>query len=301
MGTLIAFFSYMGWVYEPIQILNSAMIELKRLEPVAGRLYEVYQAPVEPSGAEANVAHYDLSLHDVHFRYEKDPVLDGVSLTIKQGEKVALVGPSGVGKSTLVNLLVRLWEPSSGSIRLGGVDLQALDLEELRRSVSIVWGTDPLFTMSVRENILLDEQASQEEFETVLKITGLDKFVYDLPNVVNTLVEKGGANLSEGQRQRIGLAQALIRKPKVLVLDDATSGVDGQTEEEIYQKLRELDCTLLIISHRLSTITKADKIMVLDKGKIVDVGRHEELLARSPVYGTIVSQIKEAEGQAHST
>lgn len=301
LGTLVAFFSYAAWVYEPIQIINSAIIELKRLEPTAERLYEVYQAPVETGGAEASPAGYALSLHDVHFRYDQGPqVLDGVTLTVDQGEKVALVGQSGVGKSTLVNLLARLWEPSGGSIQLGGINVLDFDLGHLRRFVSIVRGTDPLFTMSVRENIVLGEQVSQEDFETALRIAGVDNFLRDLPNGVNTLVEKGGGNLSDGQRQRIALARAIVRRPRILVLDEATSGVDGETEEAIYQGLKELDCTLLIVSHRLSTIAKADRIVVLDKGKVVDTGRHDELVSRSPVYRKILSQLTDPEEHARS-
>ncbi len=298
LGTLVAFFSYVAWVYEPIQILNSSLIELRRLEPTAERLYEIYQAPVETGGAELSPASFDLSLHDVSFRYDQDLVLDGVSLAVPEGAKVALVGPSGVGKTTLVRLVGRFLEPSAGSVQLGGIDLKSFDIGQLRRFVSIVRGADPLFTMSVRDNIILGEPVSPEDFAAAVKIAAVENFVRDLPDGFDTLIENGGANLSDGQRQRIVLARAVATKPRVLVLDEATSGVDGETEQAIYGNLKELGCTLLIVSHRLSTIAKADRIVVLDKGKVADTGRHEELVARSPLYRRILSQLAEEEQKA---
>lgn len=290
LGTLIAFFSYMAWVYEPVQIMNGALIELRRLEPVADRFFEIYHAPGEQGGHPATVpAGWAVEYDAVHFRYDGEPVLAGVSLRIGEGEKVAIVGASGSGKTTLASLLPRFYDPCKGTVRVGGVDVTALDLRQLRKAIVLVRGTEPLFTMTVRENIVLGEDVSEEEFDRAVTVARVDKFIHDLPHGYETLVEKGGSNLSDGQRQRIAIARAVLRKPRVLILDEATAGVDAETEEEIFAGLRRLEATLLVISHRLSTIMKADRVVVLDGARVVATGKHDELLSSCPLYRDIVS------------
>lgn len=167
--------------------------------------------------------------------------------------------------------------------------MAALDLRHLRKAIVLVRGTEPLFTMTIRENIVLGEEVSAEEFDRAVRAARVDQFIDDLPHGYETRVEKGGSNLSDGQRQRIAVARTLLRKPRVLILDEATAGVDAQTEEEVFAELRRLDCTLLVISHRLSTIMKADRVVVLAGGRVVATGKHDELLSSCPLYRDIVS------------
>ena len=215
-------------------------------------------------------------------------VLKDINLFIDQNEKIAIVGTSGSGKSTMMNLLVRLYEPTSGEILLDNKNLKDYNLQEIREHIKLVRGNDPLFNMSVKENIMLGDEFSEEEFNKAVKKAKVDKFIDLLDEGYNTIVGERGSKLSDGQRQRVAIARALIRKPKVLILDEATSGVDSQTEEEIFEEIKEYDMTLIIISHRLSTIRKADKVVVLKDGEIIGEGTHNELVESSPVYKEII-------------
>jgi ABC-type multidrug transport system fused ATPase/permease subunit len=221
------------------------------------------------------------------------PALDGVTLDVAPGETLAIVGPTGSGKTTLVAAVARLYDLSGGSIAIDGVDVRRLDTRDLRRAVALVPDDGFLFSATVRENIAYAQpEATLEEVELAARRAQIHSFVQSLPDGYETLVGERGLTLSGGQRQRIAIARALIADPRVLVLDDATASVDATTEREIKRALREVmeGRTTLVIAHRLSTISLADHIVVMEGGRIAAHGTHEELLDRSPLYAEIVDK-----------
>ena len=289
LGTLIAFYSFVPSIYEPISIINENLVQIHRAEPLSQRFFEILDLPEEESdGIFSFPKDYDIKYNNVSFTYKDELVLKDINLFIDKNEKIAIVGTSGSGKSTMMNLLVRLYEPTSGEILLDNKNLKDYNLQEIREHIKLVRGNDPLFNMSVKENIMLGDEFSEEEFNKAVKKAKVDKFIDLLDEGFDTIVGERGSKLSDGQRQRVAIARALIRKPKVLILDEATSGVDSQTEEEIFEELKEYDMTLIIISHRLSTIRKADKVVVLKDGEIIGEGTHNELVESSPVYKEII-------------
>ncbi|HOP23910.1 MAG TPA: ABC transporter ATP-binding protein [Defluviitoga sp.] len=289
LGTLIAFYSFVPWIYEPISIINENFVQIHRAEPLSQRFFEILDLPEEESdGIYSFPKNYDIKYNKVSFTYKDELVLKDINLYIDKNEKIAIVGTSGSGKSTMMNLLVRLYDPTSGEILLEDKNLKEYNLQEIREHIKLVRGNDPLFNMSVKENIMLGDEFSDQEFNKAVKKAKVDKFINLLDEGYDTIVGERGSKLSDGQRQRVAIARALIREPKVLILDEATSGVDSQTEEEIFEELKEYDMTLIIISHRLSTIRKADKVVVLKDGEIIGEGTHNELIESSPVYKEII-------------
>ena len=289
LGTLIAFYSFVPWIYEPISIINENLVQIHRAEPLSQRFFEILDLPEEESdGIYSFPKNYDIKYNKVSFTYKDELVLKDINLYIDKNEKIAIVGTSGSGKSTMMNLLVRLYDPTSGEILLEDKNLKEYNLQEIREHIKLVRGNDPLFNMSVKENIMLGDEFTDQEFNKAVKKAKVDKFINLLDEGYDTIVGERGSKLSDGQRQRVAIARALIRKPKVLILDEATSGVDSQTEEEIFEELKEYDMTLIIISHRLSTIRKADKVVVLKDGEIIGEGTHNELVESSPVYKEII-------------
>ena len=289
LGTLIAFYSFVPWIYEPISIINENLVQIRRAEPLSQRFFEIFDLPEEESdGIYSFPKNYDIKYNKVSFTYKDELVLKDINLFIDKNEKIAIVGTSGSGKSTMMNLLVRLYEPTSGEILLEDKNLKEYNLQEIREHIKLVRGNDPLFNMSVKENIMLGDEFTDQEFNKAVKKAKVDKFINLLDEGYDTMVGERGSKLSDGQRQRVAIARALIREPKVLILDEATSGVDSQTEEEIFEELKEYDMTLIIISHRLSTIRKADKVVVLKDGEIIGEGTHNELIESSPVYKEII-------------
>ena len=289
LGTLIAFYSFVPWIYEPISIINENFVQIHRAEPLSQRFFEILDLPEEESdGIYSFPKNYDIKYNKVSFTYKDELVLKDINLYIDKNEKIAIVGTSGSGKSTMMNLLVRLYDPTSGEILLEDKNLKEYNLQEIREHIKLVRGNDPLFNMSVKENIMLGDEFSDQEFNKAVKKAKVDKFINLLDEGYDTIVGERGSKLSDGQRQRVAIARALIRNPKVLILDEATSGVDSQTEEEIFEELKEYDMTLIIISHRLSTIRKADKVVVLKDGEIIGEGTHNELIESSPVYKEII-------------
>ncbi|MGB7859746.1 MAG: ABC transporter ATP-binding protein, partial [Acidimicrobiia bacterium] len=232
---------------------------------------------------------------NVGFAYEGEPVLAELDLDLKAGTTLAVVGPTGSGKSTLGVLLARLWDPDSGNIRLEDRDLREFAPSELSKEVSYVSQNAFLFDTTVRRNVTLDDDFSDQEIETALRLAGATSFIDELPDGLDSELGERGTTLSGGQRQRLALARALIRKPRLMILDDATSAVDPSVEVEILRALKSADLpsTIVIVAYRPSSIRLADEVVYLDDLRILGHGTHEHLLGTVPGYARLVQAYEE--------
>jgi ATP-binding cassette subfamily B multidrug efflux pump len=292
-GVLIAFVLYIDRLFDPIRDLSRRFDTLQSTMAGGERILELLHTPVDvqdaPDAGEMMRIRGNVQFENVSFHYSDDPtlVLDGIDLDVPAGETVALVGETGAGKTTIVKLLTRFHDPTSGCVLVDGVDLRTVIQGSLRRQMGMVLQDPFLFNGSVRENILFGRlDASDEEIIAAAKAVGAHEFIMRLKNGYDTSVEEGGATLSVGQRQLISFARALLADPRILILDEATSSVDTQTEQIIQKALATLlkGRTSFVIAHRLSTITNADKIVVIHDGKIIEQGTHSELLAKQGMY-----------------
>jgi len=293
-GQLVQAMALFGVLAFPMRVVGFFLEEMPRSVVSLDRIDRVLAEPAAPTPTvEHAVALPDgplgLEVHDVSYAYlDGPPVLDGVTFDASPGEIVALVGPTGAGKSTLGQLLVRLAEPDRGEIRLGGVDLARVRADDLRRAAALVFQESFLFADTVGENIGLDTASSPDEVREAARIARADDFIGRLPHGYDTPMGERGVTLSGGQRQRVALARALVRRPRLLLLDDATSAVDAVIEAEILDGLRRaLDTTTLIVAHRVSTIELADRVVYLDGGRVIAQGTHTELLSL-PAYEALV-------------
>ncbi|MBI4759853.1 MAG: ABC transporter ATP-binding protein [Chloroflexota bacterium] len=292
-GVLIAFVLYIDRLFDPIRDLSRRFDTLQSTMAGGERILELLHTPIEVQDAENAVEMPpiigEVRFENVSFHYSDDPtlVLDGINLHVDAGQTVALVGETGAGKTTLVKLLARFHDPTLGCVRVDGVDLRTVTQQSLRRQMGMVLQDPFLFNGTVKENILFGRlDASDEEVVAAAQAVGAHDFIMALKNGYETSVEEGGATLSVGQRQLISFARALLADPRILILDEATSSVDTQTEQIIQRALATLlkGRTSFVIAHRLSTITNADKIVVIHNGKIVEQGTHAELLAKQGMY-----------------
>jgi ATP-binding cassette subfamily B protein len=284
-----------------MRVLGQRVTTVQKALAASGRITEVLEAEprlVEPRHPTELDANGDIRLEGVRFGHEGDRyVLDGLDLHVAPGESLALVGATGSGKSTVAGLLARLYDPEEGRVLLDGHDLRDLRLTDVRRAVALVFEETFLFSESVRENIRVGRpDASDEDVRGAAELAGATVFIDDLPDGYETILGERGFSLSGGQRQRIAIARAILADPAVLVLDDATSAVDATKEHEIRAALAEVmrGRTTLVIAHRPATIALADRVAVLEGGRIVEEGTHEELLARSPRYRTLLALESEA-------
>lgn len=292
-GVLIAFVLYIDRLFDPIRDLSRRFDTLQSTMAGGERILELLNTPVEvqdgKDARELGTIHGDVRFENVSFRYSDDPalVLDGIALDVRAGQTVALVGETGAGKTTIVKLLTRFHDPTAGCVRVDGVDLRTVTQGSLRRQMGMVLQDPFLFNGSVRENILFGRlEASDADVIAAAKAVGAHDFIMRLKKGYDTSVEEGGATLSMGQRQLISFARALLADPRILILDEATSSVDTQTEQVIQNALATLlkGRTSFVIAHRLSTITSADKIVVIHDGKVVEQGTHAELLSKQGMY-----------------
>jgi ABC-type multidrug transport system fused ATPase/permease subunit len=294
LESFTAFYLYLTMLTGPMRMLGMALGMAQRAVASGNRLFEILDrepgivsapgAPPLPAGPGA------VEFHDVTLRYGGDAALTGVSLVADAGSTVALVGPTGSGKTSLVALLARLYDPTSGSVSIDGADLREVDLDSLRGEVAFVADDSFLFSASVAENIAYARpEATREEIERAARLAQAHGFIERLPDGYETVVGDRGMTLSGGQRQRVAIARALLADPRILILDDATSSVDATTEAEIKRGLAEVMAgrTTFVVAHRLSTISLADEIVVMDEGRVLDRGTHEELLERSELYREI--------------
>jgi ATP-binding cassette, subfamily B, multidrug efflux pump len=292
-GVLIAFVLYIDRLFDPIRDLSRRFDTLQSTMAGGERILELLNTPIEVQDAEdasdMRAINGNVRFENVSFHYSDDPalVLDGIDLDVRAGETVALVGETGAGKTTIVKLLTRFHDPTAGCIRVDGVDLCVVTQQSLRRQMGMVLQDPFLFNGSVKENILFGRlDATNDDVIAAAKAVGAHEFIMRLKNGYDTSVEEGGATLSVGQRQLISFARALLADPRILILDEATSSVDTQTEQIIQKALATLlkGRTSFVIAHRLSTITSADKIVVIHDGKIIEQGTHAELLAKQGMY-----------------
>jgi ATP-binding cassette, subfamily B, bacterial len=303
LGSFVAFNAYVVMLVWPLRVLGQRVTTVQKALAAGGRITEVLEA--EPSLREPRhpqeleqPARGDIRLDAIRFGHEGDhAVLDGLDLHVAPGESLALVGSTGSGKSTVAGLLARLYDPEDGRVLLDGHDLRELRRADVRRAVALVFEETFLFSESVRENIRAGRpDASDEEVRRAAELAGAVAFVDDLPDGYDTILGERGFSLSGGQRQRIAIARAILADPAVLVLDDATSAVDATKEHEIRAALAEVmrGRTTLVIAHRPATIALADRVAVLEGGRIVEEGTHEELLRRSGRYRALLALETEA-------
>jgi ATP-binding cassette, subfamily B, bacterial len=300
LGELIGFVALFNLLAWPMRFIGWILAELPRAVVGYDRLERVFREPVTVLPAEDPVPLPDgplgLTTEDVRHVFDGTRVLHGVSLRIEPQESVAIVGQTGGGKSTLAQLLVRLADPESGTVRIGDIDLRHAEPASLRRAVSIVFQESFLFSTTIGENIALDSEADGEAVERAARIAAVDRFVRTLPDGFNTVVGERGHTLSGGERQRVALARAIVREPRVLILDDATSSVDPSVEAQILAALRdELRTTLVVIAYRLSTIRLADRVIFLEGGRVGATGSHDELMAKAPGYAAIIRAYERGE------
>ncbi len=296
VGELIAIIVLLGYLETPVSRLSQLSTEYQRVRAAADRLAEITHADLKPESPGAIAlppGGHRVCCEQVEFRYPGAavPALRDVSFVVEPGERVAIVGPSGAGKTTLVGLLARLYHPQAGSILIDGRDLEGYSLASLRREIGFVLQDTMLFSGSVRDNIRFGKlDATEEEIQESSRLANAHGFIQLLGNGYDSEVGERGAQLSGGQRQRIAIARVLLRKPGTLVLDEATSALDTEAERLVREALEQLmqGRTTFIISHRPSAFVHADRILVLDAGRIVATGRHEELLSSSALYRSLV-------------
>jgi ABC-type multidrug transport system fused ATPase/permease subunit len=300
IGTLITLLTYFTMLSMPTRFLAFSLIIYQRTRAAGERVFTLLEQPTEISLSSSGKPYPDnntpkIELQDVSFAYGKYSVISDISLTLHPGDRIAILGPTGSGKSTLVSLIPRFYEVNSGCILVTSLsdihNVNDLDLKSWRDLFGIVHQEVFLFGRSIKENIMFgDQNATDEEIEQVAKIAQVDTFVQQFPDKYDTIIGERGVTLSGGQKQRVAIARMLLKKPRIMILDDATSSVDISTESEFqqafekYVKNLNYNPIVIFITHRLSTVKMANQIVIMNKGRIVEQGNHKELLEKGKIY-----------------
>ena len=301
IGKIMAFINYLLQIMASIMMVINCMIMFSRAQVSAARINEVLdtKASIENKENCEEVKSFDIEFKNVFFKYNdhSDNVLEDISVKIKEGEKVGIIGSTGCGKTSFVNLIPRLYDATSGEILIGGVNVKNINIKQLREDVAIVLQESILFSGDIKSNLKLgNKNASEEELISASKDSQAYEFIMNKDNKFDEVVEQRGKNLSGGQKQRLSIGRTLIKNPKIFIMDDSSSALDMATEARLQTSIRNRmkDNTVLIIAQRISAVMDLDKIIVMDDGKISDMGSHKELLERSEIYRSIaVSQLGE--------
>lgn len=293
------FLAYMGLAYNiltPAKAISKASYTIKRGQAAAERVNEIMEQEnlivSKPDAIHKETFESEISIRDVNFQYHEETVLKDFSLVIPKGKSIALVGQSGSGKSTIANLLTRFYDVTTGTIEIDGTNIKDMDLQSLRALMGLVTQDSILFNDSIRNNVALGKlDASDEEVIAALKVANAYEFVKDLPKGIYSNIGDSGNKLSGGQKQRLSIARAVLKNPPIMILDEATSALDTESERLVQQALENMmqNRTSVVIAHRLSTIQKADKIVVMHRGRIVEEGKHDQLMQLDGVYRKLVN------------
>ena len=292
-GELMSMLTYCQNILMSLMMLSMIFVMITMSEASAKRIAEVINEETSlknPENPIFDVKDGSISFEHVDFAYKsdsKEPVLKDINIEIRSGETIGIIGGTGSAKSSLVNLISRLYDVTKGSLKVGGVDVRDYDMESLRNQVSVVLQKNVLFSGTIYENLRWgNKEATDEECKRAAELACADEFIKELPDGYDTYIEQGGTNVSGGQRQRLCIARALLKKPKILILDDSTSAVDTATDAKIRKAFANdiPDTTKIIIAQRISSVQSCDRIIVMDEGKINGFGTHEELLANNPIY-----------------
>ena len=296
-GVLSAFILFAQRLFNPLRQFAEKFTTFQSGFTAIERITELMDEPIEIKDTESKSTLHssleqngEICFEDVWFGYKPDEyILKGLSFKLSKGEKVALVGPTGAGKTSIIRLLCRLYDPNKGRILVNGIDIKEIPQAELRNYIGVILQENFLFAGNVNRNITLGESYSQEEIQRAAQLTGIDSFIWELPQKYQTLLRERGTNLSAGQKQLLAFARVAIRNPSILVLDEATASLDVATEATVQNSLEMLleDKTAIIIAHRLSTIRNVDKILVLKRGELIESGSHSELIELEGLYASL--------------
>lgn len=295
LGSLLAFQGYLSFVYNPAQYLASANLQMQNALAALERVSALYDIVPEESGKGVEISHLwgEVELQNVSFSYTEDEaVLEDVSCHIQTGEHVAIVGPSGVGKTTLVSLLLRFYQPTRGEILFDGQPADSYELHSLRNRIGYVSQSSLLLSGTILDNLRYgNEEATLDQVMQACKAAGIHETIEKMSDGYSTLIGENGVNLSEGQRQRLSIARAVIKNPDIIILDEPTSALDSIVEKSIFEELPKMlrDKTMFVVAHRLATIQNSDRILLLNEKKLIAIGTHRSLLETNDFYRTLVT------------